>query len=199
MATRTTAHRRLGRPRDGANDVAILDAVEQLLGHRGYEAMTMEQIAAEAGVSKPTIYLRYGSKRELVLAMIDRLQPPLPTTSTGSTVDDLEALIDMQRGWIDQHGSRIVAAVLLEETDHPELMDRFHERVVEPLRVAFRLVLRTGIDRGELRPGADREEVIDALTGAYVARPWSTRPRSKRWSRRLIDTMLLGLTPRTTD
>ena len=67
-----------GRPRDEANDVAILDATERLLGRRGYEAMTVDQVAAEAGVSKPTIYLRYRSKRDLVAAMIDRLRPPLP-------------------------------------------------------------------------------------------------------------------------
>ena len=67
-----------GRPRDGATDGAILDATERLLGRRGYEAMTVDQVAAAAGVSKPTIYLRYRSKRDLVAAMIDRLRPPLP-------------------------------------------------------------------------------------------------------------------------
>ena len=94
--------------------------------------MSIEQVAAAAGVSKPTIYLRYGSKRELVSAMIDRLRPPLPESSSSSVVRDLVALIEMQRQWVDQHGLRIVAAVLLEQEDHPELMERFQKRVVEP-------------------------------------------------------------------
>ncbi|MET0907966.1 MAG: helix-turn-helix domain-containing protein, partial [Ilumatobacteraceae bacterium] len=132
----TNRPRRLGRPRATANDAAILDATEQLLGRRGYEAMTIEHVASTAGVSKPTIYLRYRSKRELVAAMIDRLRPPLPESSSSSVVQDLVALIEMQRQWVDQHGLRIVAAVLLEQEDHPELIDRFQQRVVEPSRVA---------------------------------------------------------------
>src|SRR5918995_633295 len=128
----TTAERRgPGRPRDHGSDAAILDATEQLLGRRGYEAMTVDQVAAAAGVSKPTIYLRYRSKRALV------------------------AVIEMQRRWVDQHGLRIVAAVLLEQEDHPELMERFQQRVVQPSRVAFAAVLKAGVDRGELPAGAD--------------------------------------------
>lgn len=186
--------RRPGRPRDHGNDVAILDATERLLGRRGYEAMSMDQVAAAAGVSKPTIYLRYGSKRELVAAMIDRLRPPLPHASAGSAIADLAALIDMQRAWVERHGLRIVAAVLLEQADHPELIQRFQQRVVEPVRDAWRVVLRAGIDRGELRAGADADEVIDAFTGAYWARTWAGGGVTRDWSRRLISAVLTGHT-----
>lgn len=189
----STVHRQpLGRPRDRGNDVAILDAAEQLLGRRGYEAMTIAQVAATAGVSKPTIYLRYGSKRELVAAMIDRLRPPLPATSTGSVTEDLVALIDMQRRWIEQHGQGIVAAVLLEQADLPELMERFKQRVVNPIRDTFRACLRAGVDRGELRPGVDRGEMVDALMGAYWARIWAGGSLTRGWARRLITSILEG-------
>ena len=181
---------RSGRPREHANDVAILDATERLLGRRGYEAMTVEQVAASAGVSKPTIYLRYRSKRELVEAMIDRLRPPLPETSAGSVAPDLVALIEMQRHWVDLHGLRIVAAVLLEQDDHPELMERFQQRVVEPSRAAFAAVLEAGVERGELPAGADSAEVIDALIGAYWARAWAPEGFSDDWSVRLVESIL---------
>jgi AcrR family transcriptional regulator len=145
----TTAERRgPGRPRDLGNDVAILDATEHLLGRRGYEAMTIDQVAAAAGVSKPTIYKRYSGKRDLVWAMIDRLRPPLPDRFSGPAERDLVALIEIQREWVDVHGLRIVAAVLLEQDDHPELMQRFQERVVQPTRATFRDVLRAGVERG---------------------------------------------------
>jgi AcrR family transcriptional regulator len=181
---------RPGRPRASANDAAILDATEQLLGRRGYEAMTIDQVAAAAGVSKPTIYLRYRSKRELVAAMIDRLRPPLPESSSSSVVRDLVALIEMQRHWVDQHGLRIVAAVLLEQEDHPELMERFQQRVVQPSHVAFAAVLKAGVDRGELPAGADSPEVIDALIGAYWARAWATEGFTVDWSVRLVESVL---------
>jgi AcrR family transcriptional regulator len=179
-----------GRPRDEANDVAILDATERLLGRRGYEAMTLDQVAVAAGVSKPTIYLRYRSKRDLVAAMIDRLQPPLPQASTGSVARDLVALIDMEREWVDLHGLRIVAAVLLEQDEHPELMARFQQRVVEPVRRAFAEVLQVAVDRGELPPTAASPEAIDALTGAYWARAWAIEGFPADWSDRLVGALL---------
>ena len=60
--------------------------------------------------------------------MIDRLRPPLPEASSGSVAKDLVALIEMEREWVDRHGLRIVAAVLLEQDNHPELMERFQRR-----------------------------------------------------------------------
>ena len=179
-----------GRPRDEANDVAILDATERLLGRRGYEAMTVDQVAADAGVSKPTIYLRYRSKRDLVAAMIDRLRPPLPDASSGSVAKDLVALIEMEREWVDRHGLRIVAAVLLEQDDHPELMERFQQRVVEPVRDDFAVVLQAGVERGELPPAAAGAELIDALTGAYWARAWALEGFPDDWSNRLVGAVL---------
>ena len=186
----TTRRHGPGRPRDRVHDVTILDATEQLLGRRGYEAMTLEQVAAAAGVSKPTIYKRYESKRDLVAAMIDRLRPPLPESATGPADRDLVALIDMQRQWVDLHGLRIVAAVLLEQDDHPELMERFQQRVVQPSRVAFRAVLSAGVERGELLAQADTAEVIDALMGAYWARAWATEEFPADWSERLVRAVL---------
>jgi AcrR family transcriptional regulator len=186
-----------GRPRDGAVDTAILDATEQSLASRGYEAMTVEQVAVAAGVSKPTIYLRYRSKAELVEAMIERLRPPLPGAPDGaeaSARQELVALIEMQETWVERHGLRLVAAVLLEEADHPELLRRFRERVVEPARAAFQAALRAGIARGELRRGADGDEVVDVLTGAYWGRAWTTGSDARSsWPERLVDSLLCGL------
>jgi AcrR family transcriptional regulator len=182
-----------GRPRDRAADAAILDATERALASRGYEAMTIGQVAAEAGVSKPTIYLRYDSKAELVGAMIDRLEPPLPRTAGRSARHDLVTLVEIGERWVDRHGLRLVAAVLLEQTDHPELLDRFRYRVVEPARAAFTMVLQAGIARGELREGADSSEAIDALTSAYWARAWATGTPTRGWPERLVDTVLQGL------
>jgi AcrR family transcriptional regulator len=185
-----------GRPRRHETDAAILDATEQLLARRGYEAMTVEQVAAAAGISKPTIYLRYRSKADLVAAMIDRLRPPLATTHTDSVAGELVALIENQRDWVERHGLRLVAAVLLEQQDHPELLERFRHRVIHPGRRAFRDALRRGIDRGELRPGADSAEIIDALTGAYWGRAWTVDAPSRRWSTRLVTEVLAGASKR---
>jgi AcrR family transcriptional regulator len=159
--------------------------------------MTMEQVAAAAGVSKPTIYLRYGSKAELVAAMIDRLEPPRHRATGGPVRDDLVALVELEEQWVDRHGLRLVAAVLLEQAHHPELMARFLRRVVEPVRAAHRAALAAGVDRGELRADAAGDEVIDALTGASWSRAWAAadppRPPRGDWAGRLVDAVLRGL------
>ena len=63
-----------GRPRSAENDDAILDAAAALLRELGYARMSMEGVAAAAGVSKPTLYLRYASKSELVVAVLVHLR-----------------------------------------------------------------------------------------------------------------------------
>lgn len=174
-------------------DEAILDATEQLLARRGYEAMSIEQVARDAGVSKPTVYLRYQSKAELVRAMIDRLEPPLPKPRGQSVRDDLVRLVQVGDRWVDRHGLRLVAAVILEQTDHPELLARFRERVVGPARQAFVDILRGGVERGELREGADSAEAVDALSSAYWARTWVADSSGRGWVEGLVDTVLAGL------
>jgi hypothetical protein len=125
--------------------------------------------------------------------MVDRLLPPLDVPASESAAKDLVALIEIQRQWVDRHGLRIVAAVLLEQEDHPELLDRFRQRVVRPVRDAFRDALRRGIERGELRAGADSAEMIDAFTGAYWARSWMADSPTRRWTTRLVADLLEGV------
>ena len=66
----TTQATRAGRPRDPAADRAILDATLHLLAEQGYQAMSIEGVAAASGVSRPTVYRRYASKADLVAAAL---------------------------------------------------------------------------------------------------------------------------------
>jgi AcrR family transcriptional regulator len=59
-------------PKEEVKD-AILDATDRLLARFGYRKMTVEDIAAEAGIGKGTVYLHFSSKEEVVLSHIDRI------------------------------------------------------------------------------------------------------------------------------
>ena len=67
------AKRPRGRTRDPAADRAILGASLELLAREGYERLTIEGVAARAGVGKATVYRRWDSKRALLLAAVDHI------------------------------------------------------------------------------------------------------------------------------
>jgi AcrR family transcriptional regulator len=88
--TTTETSRTAGRPRSPEADRAILATTLKLLVEQGYDAMSIESVAATAGVGKTTIYRRYPGKRELVVAAVLSLASTfdLPPDS-GSTRADL--------------------------------------------------------------------------------------------------------------
>jgi AcrR family transcriptional regulator len=67
-----------GRPRDAQRDVAILDATLSVLTEVGYDQMSVESVAARAGVAKTTIYRRYADKAALVLAAVEHRAAAAP-------------------------------------------------------------------------------------------------------------------------
>ena len=77
-----------GRPRDVARDAAILDATSQLLVEVGYDLLSIEAVAARAGVGKTTIYRRYPTKAALVTAAVDRRGVWAPPTLAATTLRD---------------------------------------------------------------------------------------------------------------
>lgn len=86
-----------GRPRDAGRDVAILDATLKLLVEVGYDQLSIESVAAEAGVGKPTVYRRYAGKAALVAAAVEhRAASAPPTTRT----DDLRQALLRTVGWL---------------------------------------------------------------------------------------------------
>ena len=89
-----TAENAPGRPRDPETEQRILDAALRLLAEEGYSRMSLDGVAAEAGVSKPTIYRRWSSKADLATAALRGIQTAEPRPDTGSTVGDLTASLE---------------------------------------------------------------------------------------------------------
>src|SRR4051812_985385 len=150
-----------GRPRSARVDEAILHAARAELAERGYARMSVDAVAARAGVSKPTIYLRHPTKADLATAAIAsmRLEPrPAPTDDLRA---DLIAHLRLLRAGLERpYGMATVGTVLAEEHETPELLARFRERLVDPRRRDLRAVLDAARDRGELRPGADLDVAV---------------------------------------
>jgi AcrR family transcriptional regulator len=149
------APRSPGRPRSSHADAAIIDAVLDLLSAgTSVEALTMEAVAAKAGVGKATIYRRFADKDELVLAAVEAIKPRPPAPAGVSVREDLIA--------IARHVARIregmagqIMPCMVPELQRPGRLRDLYLKLVEDRREVTRSVLRRGIASGELRADID--------------------------------------------
>ncbi len=84
---------RRGRPRDPSRDEAIIDATIDVLVRDGYDRLSMEGVAAAAGVGKATVYRRWAHKAELVIDAMATLKPAIDAIDTGSLDGDIELMV----------------------------------------------------------------------------------------------------------
>jgi AcrR family transcriptional regulator len=162
--------RKPGRPRDARADRAILEATLDLVGETGLAGLTVDAVAARAGVSKATIYRRWDSKEALVLAAWHECGAQLPSPDTGSLRGDLEELCAAIRDGIGKGVmERVFPQMLAAARVNKELGEDF-DRFLHERRRPTREVLRRARDRGELAPDADLELIHDLLVGPITYR-----------------------------
>jgi AcrR family transcriptional regulator len=157
-----------GRPRRPAIEASILAVTLRLLGEMGYSRMSIDQIALEAGISKPAIYRRWTGKADLATAAIRSLQLSEPPVDTGSARGDLIGVLEnFRKSLLRPNGMSLVGTVLAEENHTPDLLALFRERLVKPRRASLRAVLERA--RKEIRRGVDIDAAVNALVGAVYA------------------------------
>ena len=160
----------VGRPRSAERDAAILDATLVEYGEHGFDAMSVEAVAARAGASKATIYRRYDSKVALVAAALEHSSQQRPLAGTGSLDGDLDLvlrhLVDLTRDPVHGPGLRHIVA---DGVRNPELGD-VYAAFVRRRRALTQVLLREAIDRGELRADVDLEVATDQIGGAVFYR-----------------------------
>lgn len=176
-----------GRPRDPRVDAAILDAAVRLLREHGYGDMSMERVAADAGVGKAAVYRRYRDKADLAGAALASYRDQGELPDTGDARADLAELLRRVRHAIETAGTSTVGTLLVEERANPDLLQRFRERAIAPGRAQGHAVLARARERGELRDGADCDLALDMLVGSFFARHLSGAAFPRRWERQVAD------------
>jgi AcrR family transcriptional regulator len=168
-----TEPRRPGRPRSARAERAIHDATLQILTEQGYEGMSIEAVAARAGVGKATIYRRYDGKDALVATALRTLNPApeVELPDTGSVRGDFRLLIE--RFAATTFGTilgpmivRLLSAVIT----NPGLQPIFIENVIAPRQAAALAIIQRAVERGELRADLDIHRTLDMLVGAIIYR-----------------------------
>jgi AcrR family transcriptional regulator len=164
--------KRPGRPRSQSTEKAILKAAGQLLAESGLAAMTMEGVAARAGVGKASIYRRWPNRGALAFdATLDEYLGGQPTRDTGSFEGDLLATA---RDWIRSVKRSPLGPTLrfliAEVQDDPSLASAWRDRFIGPIRQRRRPIVERAIARGEIPAGSDPELILDMLYGPLYHR-----------------------------
>ena len=146
---------------------AILTATTDLLAEAGYGALTIEGVAARAGVGKATIYRWWPTKAALVIEAVS-LALPMPTqTDTGDLRHDL--LIAVRRvvhTFARTPTGAVIPALAADVMSDPQLAEQFRNQLIRPRRSAVVEVLRRAAARGELPPDVDIDVLLDVYAGA---------------------------------
>jgi len=184
---------RRGRPRDPAVDEAILRATLDLVAEVGLSGLTVDAVAARAGVGKATIYRRWPSKEALLFVAVATVGEEPPTPDTGRVDDDLLALYDgLVDSLGDQRQGRVVVEMAAAAAQDPALME-IQRDFVQRRRETGRAILRRGIERGELRPDLDLDLVLDVVVGPAVHRCFlSHQPITRVLLESTVDLVLSG-------
>jgi AcrR family transcriptional regulator len=160
----------------------------------GYARMSVDAVAAEAGVSKPTLYLRYPSKAALATAALAHARERTTPQETRDTRADLIATLRHFRTGVERpYGMALVGTALAEEHHTPELLAQFRENLVEPRRQMLRTVLERARARGEVAADADVETAVNALVGSYYASYLAGSRVPRNWPERAVELVLRGV------
>ncbi len=197
----TTAATPRGRPRSEKAQNAILEAAAELLLEQGLAAVSMDVVAARAGVSKATIYRWWPTKETLALdALYHEWASVPPAQDTGALRGDL---LTMLRPWVRLAGKRpygrAIAALLTEAQTDPAFAREYRARFLEPRRDQARTIFRRAIGRGEIPADTKIEVALDLLYGPIYHRLLHGHaPLNDRFVRDIIDTALDGIAPSLT-
>jgi AcrR family transcriptional regulator len=160
-----------GRPRSEPARLAILRSTLKLLEKNGFSELTIEAVAARAGVGKATVYRWWPHKAGLIAdAFASSTRRKLHFPDTGSVRTDMSQQMRQLIKIFRSRRGRIVSAILGGGQSDRELIAAFRERFLRPRRQEAYATLRRGILRGELRKDLDLDLLLDSLYGPIYMR-----------------------------
>ncbi|WP_020015856.1 TetR/AcrR family transcriptional regulator [Promicromonospora sukumoe] len=183
MATET--QRSTGRRRNPATRATILATAFDVVAELGYAGLTIEKVAARAGVGKQTIYRWWPNKGALVLdAVLERTAGSGPEGADGAPAElpdtgDLEAdliavLVATVAEFADPDFDRALRGLTAAIIEDAELAGAYRERLDGPMRELKKRRLRRAQEVGQLDPDVDLDLAVD-LVFAPVAQRWTER------------------------
>ena len=187
----TTADTIAPKRRSRRAESAILDATIALLGEVGFGGLTIDGIAARAGVGKATIYRHWSSKAELAIEAFRAFIPPIEDPDTGSFPDDVRSVLHQMADGLSNSPLASILPSLVEAAERDAEVERLFKDFGTTRRNVFRNVFSRAAARGELRDGLDHDLAIDLLVGPIFTRRLITRgPLNRKHANAVLDMLL---------
>ncbi|MEU9607454.1 TetR/AcrR family transcriptional regulator [Streptomyces sp. NPDC048057] len=161
---------RRGRPRDAARDRALLDATLAVLAESGFGGLTTAAVAARAGVSTATLYRRWSSKEDLVIAAAASFTEPYGPPATGSLEGDLRVVLRDKAAAMTGEGGRLMRALIGEAAHNGALAEALTAAFLEPVYRRVAEVVRLAVERGEIPPVKDADLLGEVAVGPVMSR-----------------------------
>jgi len=185
---------RRGRPRSPEAREKILSATEGLLAEGGFQAVTMEAVAARAGVAKTTLYRWWPNRAAVALACVSERMAPIAEDGPAPSFRERfrRQLKATNRLLNSPQGQAITALIGAKQTD-PLLAEAYSARIARPRRAQTRLLLQQAIRAGEVAAGTDADEFLDAIYGPiYYRKIVSGEPVTDAFIDRIVDAAFTG-------
>lgn len=187
---------RPGRKRDASRDRVILEAAIEVLVEYGFEAMTVEMVAERARAGKGTVYRRWSTKGELVVAAIACLdQAPdndMALPDGGSLRADLLGMINPHWLGTSERRVKILNALSTVIASSPEIAGMVDEVLVRPSTNAYRSLLERAVQRGEIQFGTDLDTLAQVIPSMAAYRAiYMDAPVDRSFLESIIETVLL--------
>ncbi|WP_316741998.1 TetR/AcrR family transcriptional regulator [Streptomyces sp. MK7] len=175
-------------------EAELYEAVLDLLREVGYDALTMDAVAARTRSSKATLYRQWGGKAELVVRAVRHGKPgQLDQIDTGSLRSDLHALVSREDDCGMAQNSALMRGLAMAMHGNDDLRQAFREQLIEPEMAEFQRLLRRAVDRGEIRENRPALDfVVHMLAGGFVVRALiEDQPPTQAFLRSYIDAVVL--------
>lgn len=153
-------------------EAELYGAVLDLLREVGYDAVTMDAVAARTRSSKATLYRQWGGKAELVVRAMRSQKPGgIADIDTGTLRGDLYAIVGREDDCVMEQNAALMRALAMAVHMNDDLRQAFKELLVEPEMEEFRRMIRRAVDRGEISPDNPAlDYMVHMLVGAFATR-----------------------------
>jgi len=161
----------IGRPRSQAAHDAVLKVALRLVTKRGFRAVSVNEIAAEAGVGKMTLYRHWPNKAALVMdSLLVLIGSETDFPEAGSAIESLRQQLDLQAAFFRSSRGTLIRSLVAEAQSDSELAIAFRERWLNPRREGVRQIMRAAVVEGSLRSDINIDTAIDLLYGSLYYR-----------------------------